>query len=165
MLIQRMTTQECRLFLARAGMGRLACSRANQPYVIPIYFAYQSDRLYGFSTLGQKIEWMRENPLVCVEADEVFAQNNWRSVVVLGHFEELGDQPESKVLRREAQDALENRAMWWQTAYAASQSRRKPKPAQPIFYCIHIDDLTGHKALPDAVEAPFTLKRPLRKAS
>jgi len=107
---------------------------------------------------------MRANPLVCVEADEVFAYNNWKSVVLLGRFDELSDRPDSEELRREAQATLEKRSMWWQTAYAASQSRRKPKPPLPIFYCIHIDDITGHKAVPDAVEAPFTGKRPLRKA-
>lgn len=40
MLIQKMSLQECREFLGRMGKGRLACSRGNQPYVIPIYFAY-----------------------------------------------------------------------------------------------------------------------------
>jgi len=164
MLIQKMNLQECREFLGRVGMGRLGCSRENQPYVIPIYFAYEGDRLYGFATLGQKIEWMRSNPLVCVEADEVFANNNWRSVVVVGRFEELTDKPESDEDRRQAQDTLEKRAMWWQTAYASSQPRRTPKPALPIFYCIHIDDLSGNKALPDTVEAPFAqkLRRPVR---
>jgi len=165
MLIQNMTAQESRIFLGRIGMGRLGCSRSNQPYVIPIYFAYEGDRLFGFSTFGQKIDWMRANPLVCVEADEVFSHNNWRSVVVLGRFEELTDKPEHDDIRRTAQNALENRAMWWQTAFAASQLRRKSKPPSPVFYCIHIDDITGHKALPDAVELPFTSKRLIRKAS
>jgi nitroimidazol reductase NimA-like FMN-containing flavoprotein (pyridoxamine 5'-phosphate oxidase superfamily) len=66
----------------------------NQPYVVPIYFAYEPDRLYGFSTVGQKVEWMRDNPLVCVEADEVRAHNEWASVVVLGRYEELSDRPD-----------------------------------------------------------------------
>ena len=30
-----------------------------------------NDYLYSFSTVGQKIEWMRANPNVCVETDEV----------------------------------------------------------------------------------------------
>ena len=38
-----------------AAVGRLACPRDNQPYVIPIYFALHGDYLYSFTTLGQKI--------------------------------------------------------------------------------------------------------------
>jgi len=161
MLMQKMNGQECREFLGRAGMGRLGCARNNQPYVIPIYFAYEGDRLYCFSTFGQKIEWMRANPLVCVEADEVFAHNNWKSVVVLGRFQDLSDRPESDEVRRTAQATLEKRSMWWQTAYAANQPRRKTQPTQPVFYCIHIDDISGHKALPDAIEAPPLQTRPI----
>ena len=38
--------------------------------------------LYGFTTEGQKIEWMRANPLVCVELDEVENFDQWTSIVV-----------------------------------------------------------------------------------
>ena len=38
---------------------------------MPIYFAYHDGYLYSFSTVGRKIEWMRGNPLVCLETDEV----------------------------------------------------------------------------------------------
>lgn len=55
MLIDKMTSQDCTDLLARAGFGRLACARDNQPYIVPIYFGYQPDHLYGFSTSGQKI--------------------------------------------------------------------------------------------------------------
>jgi nitroimidazol reductase NimA-like FMN-containing flavoprotein (pyridoxamine 5'-phosphate oxidase superfamily) len=158
MLLREMSRQECCDLLSRLGIGRLGCARNNQPYVIPIYFAYEPDRLYGFSTLGQKIEWMRANPLVCVEADEVLNHNNWESVVVLGRYEELPDKPEYAVLRLHAQSILEKRAMWWQTGYAASQSRHGKQPATPVFYCIHIEDISGHKAVPDAVETSLSVK-------
>src|SRR5215475_13308167 len=115
-----MNPEECRDLLARLGAGRLGCARYNQPYVVPIYFAYEPDHLSGFSTVGQKIEWMRENPLVCVEADEVGTHNQWASVVVLGRYEEFPDTPEYTELRRQAQSILGKRAMWWQTGFAAS---------------------------------------------
>jgi nitroimidazol reductase NimA-like FMN-containing flavoprotein (pyridoxamine 5'-phosphate oxidase superfamily) len=156
MLICEMNLQECRDLLARLGNGRLGVARNNQPYVIPIYFAYEPD---AFSTVGQKIEWMRVNPLLCVEADEIVNHNNWASVVVLGRYEELPDKPEYAALRLHAQCVLEKRAMWWQTGYAAAQARRESKPAGPMFYCIHIEDISGHKAVPDAVESPLSVKR------
>jgi len=156
MLVREMNAQERRDLLARLSMGRLACAKDDQPYVVPIYFAYEPDRLCGVSTVGQKLEWIRDNTLVCVEADEVLAHNHWESVVVLGRYEELPDKPEYGEARRQAQSVLGKRALWWQTEYAASQSRVEPKPASPVFYCIHIARLTGLRATADAVESSFS---------
>ena len=64
MLVREMSQQECKELLARLGFGRLACAQENRPYIVPIYFASEPDRLYGFATMGQKIEWMRSNPIV-----------------------------------------------------------------------------------------------------
>ena len=69
MLVRNLERQECLEFLKQIGFGRLGCVNKNQPYVVPIYFAYESEQLFGFSTEGQKIRWMRDNPLVCVLAD------------------------------------------------------------------------------------------------
>ena len=76
MLIGEMAEKECQQFLSRSTFGRLACARENRPYVVPIYFVYEPDHLYGFSTFGQKVQWMRLNPLLCVEIDEVSNQAN-----------------------------------------------------------------------------------------
>jgi uncharacterized protein len=103
MLIKKMSLRECRNLLARVGFGRLACARENQPYIVPIYFAYEPDHLYGFSTIGRKIEWMRLNPFVCLQTDEVLNRHNWASVIVLGRYEELPDTPEYVKERNQAQ--------------------------------------------------------------
>ncbi len=93
MLVNEMTGKECREFLARSSFGRLACTRESEPYIVPIYFVYESDHLYGFSTFGQKIRWMRSNPRVCVEIDEVPNHFRWKSVIVSGRYKELPDEP------------------------------------------------------------------------
>ena len=66
MVITELTRQASLDLLTRAHLGRLACAQGNQPYVVPFYFVYYHDCLYGFSTVGQKIDWMRANPLVSV---------------------------------------------------------------------------------------------------
>ena len=71
MVIQEMTERECRAMLAGTNVARLACARNNQPYIVPIHVDLDGEFLYGFATLGQKIEWMRQNPLVCLEVDEL----------------------------------------------------------------------------------------------
>jgi uncharacterized protein len=152
MLITEMASKECREILARTGFGRLGCSHNNQPYVVPIYFAYEPDHLYGFSTFGRKIEWMRANPRVCVEVDEIATHSSWASVIVDGRYQELPDNREYSSERHHAYKLLEKRTLWWQTAHAARQLQAH-EPFPPIFYCIHIDTMTGHCAAPDPVES------------
>jgi nitroimidazol reductase NimA-like FMN-containing flavoprotein (pyridoxamine 5'-phosphate oxidase superfamily) len=64
MLVKQLTVKQCRDFLSRMEFGRLGCVHDGIPYVVPVHFAYEPDRLYGSSTLGRKIEWMRQNPRV-----------------------------------------------------------------------------------------------------
>ena len=96
MVIREMSRKECLRELAGARLARLACARENQPYVVPVCLAYDeaSGSLYGFTTPGQKVEWMRANPQVCVEVDEIAADDRWVSVIAFGRYEEL---PETSV--------------------------------------------------------------------
>ena len=152
MLITKMRSRECRDMFVRLGFGRLACVSNNRPYIVPIYFSYDADCLYCFSTLGRKIEWMRENPLVCVEVDEIRAHDNWVSVVAFGHYVEISNAREDAKGREYVRSLLQKRSLWWQSGYTASQIRRKPKPAVPVFYCILIEEMTGVRASPDIRE-------------
>jgi nitroimidazol reductase NimA-like FMN-containing flavoprotein (pyridoxamine 5'-phosphate oxidase superfamily) len=158
MLITKMRSRECREFLARLGFGRLACVSNNRPYIVPIYFSYDAERLYCFSTLGRKIEWMRENPLVCVEVDEVLAHDNWMSVVVLGHYLEFSNSDKDAKGRKYVRSLIEKRSLWWQSGYTATQIRRKRKTVVPVFYCIQIEEMTGVRASPDTRENRKTLR-------
>lgn len=151
--IHEMSEFECRQALERAAVGRLACARDNQPYVIPIYFALHREHLYAFTTPGQKIEWMRTNPRVCVEVDERIAHDRWQSVVVFGHYEELPDQPQYEAARVKAFELLQKHPLWWEPACVGATHRETPHSETPIFYRIKIDRMTGHRATPNAESA------------
>jgi len=153
MLITKLRTKECRELLARLGFGRLACSSNNRPYIVPIYFVYDRERLYCFSTIGQKIQWMRENPLVCVEVDEIRAHDDWSSVVVLGKYVEIPNNEDNQKGWEYARALFQKRPRWWQSGYTAAQVRRNPKPPEPVFYCILIEQLTGLQGSPDFSES------------
>ena len=113
MFIKELTTGESFEFLTEKQFGRIACARENQPYVVPFHFAFDGDKqLYAFSTLGQKIEWMRANPLVCVEVDDIKNQFEWTSLVIFGRYKELPDTPEFASERTRAYELLSRRAMW-----------------------------------------------------
>jgi len=159
MLITKMRSKECRELLQQLGFGRLACASNNRPYIIPIYFAYDRERLYCFSTLGQKILWMRENPLVCVQVDEIRGHDDWMSVIVLGRYVEIHNTADNRKSREYVRSLLQKRSLWWQSGYTISQIRRQPRPPVPVFYCILIEKLNGIRAAPDTRES---LKRRVR---
>jgi uncharacterized protein len=148
MQIQEMTQDECGTALGQTDFGRLACAHGHQPYIVPIYFSFDGEHLYGVTTPGQKIDWMRSNPLVCLEIDERKSRYRWSSVIVFGRYEELPEAPGYEEARTHALEVLQRRETWWQTAWAAPREQRPP-----IFYRIHIVQMTGHRALPDALEA------------
>jgi nitroimidazol reductase NimA-like FMN-containing flavoprotein (pyridoxamine 5'-phosphate oxidase superfamily) len=171
MVIREMSREECLKVLEGTRLARLACASENQPYVVPVYFAYFRQPngeacLYGFTTEGQKTGWMRANPLVCVEVDDVKNLNHWVSVIVFGRYEELPDSPAPNIGRPHAQsvyepeqnseqlrafELLSEHITWWEpatTARAASAHRNTGDTFKPIYYKIHIDRVTGHEATP-----------------
>lgn len=149
MFIHEMSDDECRRALENASIGRLGCALNNKPYVVPMNFAFDGHYIYGFTTLGQKVEWMRANPSVCFELDETISHNEWMSIIVFGRYEELPDAPEYQGCRSRAHSALQNRAMWWEPAYISQAHRDQQHSLTPIFYRIHIKKMTGHRATLD----------------
>jgi uncharacterized protein len=143
-----MTVEECRDALARASVGRLACACENQPYVVPVSFAVDKNRVYSFSMPGRKIDWMRENPRICLEIDRVESPNDWTCVVVLGRYEELLDTAEYQPARRRALELLESRAMWWLPGSVPLANGHERGDAVPVFYRINIEHLTGRRGVP-----------------
>ncbi len=71
--------------------GRLSCSFAEQPYIIPITYVYHEGYIYGQTDEGTKLEIIRLNKNVCFEVSRVTGPGTWESVVVSGIFEELTD--------------------------------------------------------------------------
>jgi nitroimidazol reductase NimA-like FMN-containing flavoprotein (pyridoxamine 5'-phosphate oxidase superfamily) len=153
MFIHEMTVDECSGALKKARLGRLACAQDNQPYIVPINVVLGGTYIFGFTTLGQKIEWTRLNPLVCFEVDEVVSHNEWMSIVVFGRYEELPDKPEYEKERIRAHACLQERAMWWEPAYISQEHRDQPHSLTPIFFRIHVEKMTGHRATFDRCEA------------
>lgn len=143
MLIQELTKQASLNVLASTHLGRLACCQRMQPYIVPIFFAYQNHCLYSFSLPGQKIDWMRANPLVCVEADYT-RREQWATVVVSGRYVELSDTPEMQSERALAFELLQRRAVWWEPG--SLKATQGGMPLAPIYYRINIVQITGRSA-------------------
>ncbi len=145
MRIRELSTDECIEFLSRTALGHLGCARAGQPYVVPVHFSCDAERncLYGFSGIGQKIAWMRDNPQVCVEVADIADKDRWTTVLVFGRYEEVEDDADT---RQRVWDRLRDRREWWLPAAAKAGSR---EPHAAMIYRIQIDRLTGRSASRD----------------
>ena len=146
MLIHELGAPDCMVILERSDLGRLACAHHDQPYIVPIHFSFDRERqcLYAFSAIGQKIEWMRENPKVCVEVEDLADRAQWTTVLAFGRYEEMGDSPEDQASRNAARALFEGRPEWWLPA-AGKVASRDEHPSV-LIYRIRIDRLTGRRA-------------------
>jgi nitroimidazol reductase NimA-like FMN-containing flavoprotein (pyridoxamine 5'-phosphate oxidase superfamily) len=145
MIVHELDTTQCAAVLQRTTLGRLGCSRDDEPYVVPIYFSYDIDMhcLYSFSSIGQKVTWMRQNPKVCLEVDEIDDKNHWRSVVVVGRYEEIHDNPLQADARRRAERLFQERHNWWLPGAATVSTKRRE---HTVMFRIAIERLTGRQA-------------------
>lgn len=145
MLIHELTPEECAEVLRRTQLGRLACARYDQPYVVPIHFSFDPERhcIYAFSTIGQKIEWMRANPKVCLEVEELATRDHWSTVVVTGRYEEIHDDPDEREARRRAEGLFQMRPEWW---FPAAAKLPSSEHQHTVLYRINIDRVTGRRA-------------------
>jgi hypothetical protein len=149
MHIEELTRKASLDFLAGSHLGRLACANQSQPYVTPFYFAYHSPWIYSFSTVGQKIEWLRANPLACIEVDKITSPQEWTSVVVFGRYEELTKTIDDHAAREFAHKLLQQHQLWWEPGYARTILHGAPRPLDPVYYRLSIDEISGHRATPN----------------
>ena len=160
MNIKEMTRQDCVALLKTQRLGRLACVRDQKPYVVPVHFAYGENSIFSFSLPGRKVDWMRTNPHVCLQVDDVGGVNGWKSVVVEGLFEELPKAPDPDAGmtsvermtapvdgdRKLAWSLLATHANWWEPGALKPGDALSPSGSH-LFYQIRIEALSGRQAL------------------
>jgi nitroimidazol reductase NimA-like FMN-containing flavoprotein (pyridoxamine 5'-phosphate oxidase superfamily) len=146
MLIHELTPVQCDEVLGRASVGRLACARNDQPYIVPIflYFDISDNSLYSFSTLGQKIDWMRDNPKVCVAVDEISERFHWTTVIVFGHYEEIRDSAREADVRRRAYELFQKRPEWWLPGTGKLTTGEEHHT--PVIFRIQVHKASGRRA-------------------
>ena len=103
---------------------------------MPIHFSYDAERtcVYAFSTIGQKIAWMRENPKICLEVDDIGDKDHWTTVLATGRYEEIQQARPRGRGPPAGGTPLSGAAEWWFPAAAkveltgASRYRRLSHP-------------------------------------
>ena len=90
--IEEMRSNEAREVLGRLNYAHLAMARGNVPYVVPVHYAFDGHDLFVYTTEGKKAEIIKVNPEICLQAEDVEDNENWKSVIVSGTAEQIIDE-------------------------------------------------------------------------
>lgn len=135
--------------LETALVGRIACcehmpDRPSRPFLVPLAYGYDGESVYAFSKPGRKIEIMRSQPMVSFEVDEAVAEDQWRSVIADGTFEELTDE-------RDIERAI---------ALLHPNGDVPKLPSDLVFYRLRLANKTGRYEVPDEEAEALTMVKP-----
>lgn len=106
---RRMELEEIKELLGRLPVGRLGLCREDRPYVVPVHYLYQQDKLYFHgSKNGLKMDYLGANPRVCFEVDELISMTKaatacdfsteYRSVIAYGEARLIEDTEEKRAI-------------------------------------------------------------------
>lgn len=93
-MVGTLSLSEIENLLQSSTVARLACCVNDRPYIVPINYAFSNNSLYGRTVSGKKLDMMRQNPVVCIEVEDIQSPGNWKTVIAWGKFEELTEAAE-----------------------------------------------------------------------
>jgi nitroimidazol reductase NimA-like FMN-containing flavoprotein (pyridoxamine 5'-phosphate oxidase superfamily) len=145
MIIREMDAADGTTFVSSRRIGRLACCSNGRPYVVPVHYVYRDGSIFSFTMPGQKLEFMRANPRVCLQVDDITHKDHWTSVIIEGIFREFStdkDKQQAWTILREHND-------WWVNGGQQVDHAQQEQPdadRKPVFFAISIDVVSGRAA-------------------
>lgn len=129
--------------LRSESLGRIGCIANGWPYIVPVYYVYDGEFAYAHSQDGLKLRAMRENPLVCLEVEQMRSMTSWRTVIARGRFEQLWKDDEEHAMK-----LLMARLARVETSASAQLTmqedvHRREGFTRPILFRIRVEDRTG----------------------
>jgi nitroimidazol reductase NimA-like FMN-containing flavoprotein (pyridoxamine 5'-phosphate oxidase superfamily) len=109
-----------------------------------VHFDAAEHCLYSFPTAGQKIDWMRQNPQVCVEVDDIADQFHWTTVLIFGRYQEISTLGDQTAVRRRAEELFRRHSDWWLPG--AGKLTPGAEHGEPVVYRVGIDRMSGRRA-------------------
>lgn len=147
MKVENVSTDIATAILRRGHLAHLACASENQPYLVPLAYAYDAGSIYVFSMPGQKVDWMRGNPKVSVLVEEHEPGRMWQSVLVEGTYEELTDTPQHKLALDRAWMLLARHASWWEPGGLRPGPQTIADHSPHLFFRINVGSITGRRCV------------------
>ena len=143
MNIQIMAEADCLALVRSERTGRLACSKDDAPYVVPIHYVCSGSSIVSFSMPGRKMDFMRSNPNVCLEVEAIEGHDRWKCAVVTGIFHEFMS-PEDK---ESAWGLLQEHNDWWEIGSQPVRDNLDKADRKPHFFSISMAAISGREAV------------------
>lgn len=134
-----LSREEALELLESAPVAHIGVVADGLPYVSPMSFVVVDDQVAFRTVPGRRLEAIRANPRVCVEAAKFdSASGEWASVIVMGTASEIGDDP----LRTEVVSKLLEK---YRDALGSPLSRGglQPLTGLPHVVVVKIEEISG----------------------
>lgn len=90
--MERLSREEALELLANQSVAHLGVVKDGRPYVTPMSFVLEGDRILFRTMAGAKLDGIRSNPWVCVEVASYDEETgHWASAIVGGEASEVVD--------------------------------------------------------------------------
>lgn len=137
--METLTREQALRVLEEAPVAHLGLISEGKPYVTPMSFVLEGDRVLFRTKPGKKLEAIQANPEVCIEAslfDE--ATGSWVSVIVRGSARESHDADTEQLV-------VERLFEKYQASLGSPLSRSglQPLPGFPHVVEVEIAEVTG----------------------
>jgi uncharacterized protein len=146
-MIGILSEEEIEEVLKNNTLGHIGCNDGFNTYVYPINYLYDGKFIICHSPFGSKIQVMRQNKRVCFLVEEVTDSSHWRSVLLLGDYQELGDERNRAYYMKEFNDRNMHlkisESLLWQDSTKNETEQHGLKDVRPAIYRIIIDEKNG----------------------
>lgn len=146
-MFENIAKKECIQILRNNYIGHIGFISNNTPFIIPITYYYDENEniIISYSGGGHKIDSMRLNNTVSFQVEDIKSLTNWKSVLLIGEFEELSGSIAKMHLHHFAQNVKnimsEKEAI--DPHQITSFSSKIDSGSIPIVYRIKINDVFG----------------------
>lgn len=137
-MIQKLTEEKIEELLKDNVFGHLGCNDGLNTYIYPLNYLYDGKHITCHSQEGFKVQVMRKNNRVCFQVDEIKDDKNWKSVIVVGQFQEVHDAQEGEAIK-----AFADRRLFLKRSEWAVVPRTNKQGTNPVIYRILIDEKSG----------------------
>lgn len=141
-IVEMQSLEQLKL-LEEMNFGHLACSQEDQPYIVPMNYAYDGENIFILTTEGMKTQWMNVNPKICFQIEQVSDQRHWQSVIVMGYAELL---THSEDIGRAAHFIVKKNPLLT-PAFNKTILSGEERSGGAAVYRIHVSSMSGHKTV------------------
>ena len=137
--MEPITNEQAREFFSEALVAHIGVISEGRPYVTPMSFVVDGDRILFRTKPGKRFEGMTANPIVSIEASHFDTDTgDWVSVIVIGTATEVHDD---ETISKTVQLLLQK----YEKMLGSPLSRGglQPMASFPHVVSVSIDEITG----------------------